>query len=73
MLASCPASILNHFPTSLGIPFRFGINSSRSSSKKDLFASLVTCAITDRILSHGIRVDGSCRFALPCLAFLRKS
>ena len=30
MLASCPASILNHFSTLLGIPFRFGINSSRS-------------------------------------------
>jgi prevent-host-death family protein len=30
MLASCPASILNHFSTLLGIPLRFGINSSRS-------------------------------------------
>jgi hypothetical protein len=31
MLASCPASILNHFSTRLGIPFRFGFKSSRSS------------------------------------------
>jgi hypothetical protein len=30
MLASCPASILNHFSTLLGIPCRFGLNSSRS-------------------------------------------
>src|SRR5262252_2580863 len=30
MLASCPASILNHFSTPLGIPFRFGVTSSRS-------------------------------------------
>jgi hypothetical protein len=31
MLASCPASILNHFSTLLGIPFRLGLKSSRSS------------------------------------------
>ena len=31
MLASCPASILNHFSNPLGIPFQFGLNSSRSS------------------------------------------
>jgi hypothetical protein len=31
MLASCPASILNHFSALLGIPFRFGIISYRSS------------------------------------------
>ena len=35
MLASCPASILNHFSTFLGIPFRIGINPSRSRLERN--------------------------------------
>jgi len=38
MLASCPASILNHFSTLLGIPFRFGFISSRSREPQPINA-----------------------------------
>ena len=40
MLASCPASILNHFSTLLGIPLRFGLKPSRSNQR----VTLVTTA-----------------------------
>jgi len=58
MLASCPASILNHFSTLLGIPFRFGINSSRSSFGEALAAARSQASIRSPALP---RAPGSTR------------
>ena len=49
MLASCPASILNHFPSRLGIPLRFGLIPSRSSET----ATAQPCIRSDASIPHG--------------------
>lgn len=66
MLASCPASILNHFLTRLGIPFRFGINPSRSSRRQQppfRLPCIVTASWRHRL---AFRIDMTNEVSLSC-------
>jgi len=59
LLASYPASILNHFSTLLGIPLRFRINPSRSSACPRAWAPTILAPDQDSSVST-IGVAASC-------------
>jgi hypothetical protein len=70
MLASCPASILNHFSTPLGIPFRFGFTSSRSRHSRDRRWNRAEMSIqreTLRLKQHNLKGTQLCKDVLVVL------